>query len=117
MPLSTRMAMGSVPGAIAGVIVLKILERDLGSNFDTVIFALLGAALLLTGAALLARVLLTPEHGESEVASVTMTTLRTAVAIVLGPSVGLVIGVTSAGSGALISVGLIFLFSSTERTA
>jgi len=38
---------------------------------------------------------------------VTMTSGRLAVAIVLG----LVIGVTSAGSGALISVGLIFLFS------
>jgi hypothetical protein len=52
-----------------------------------------------------ARVLLTSEPGENEVASVTMTTRRTSVAIVLGLCVGLVIGVTSAGSGALISVG------------
>jgi hypothetical protein len=32
--------------AIAGVILLKILERDLGSNFETVIFTALGAVLI-----------------------------------------------------------------------
>jgi uncharacterized membrane protein YfcA len=53
--LSTRMAFGSVPAAVLGVISLKYLERHLGSDFDTVIFSLLAAALLLSGAALLAR--------------------------------------------------------------
>ena len=110
MPLSTRMAIGSVPGAVAGVILLKILERELGANFDTVIFSLLGGALLLTGAALLARVLIRARPGDRETESVEMTPAHTAIAIALGLCVGLVIGVTSAGSGALISVGLIFLF-------
>jgi uncharacterized membrane protein YfcA len=110
MGLSQRMAYGSVPGAIAGVILLKILERDLGSNFETVIFTTLGAVLLLTGAAMLARVLFTrsPEDGEND--RVEMTPGRTAQAVVLGLCVGFVVGVTSAGSGALISAGLIFLF-------
>lgn len=110
MPLSTRMAIGSVPGAVAGVILLKILERELGANFDTVIFSLLGGALLLTGAALLARVLIRARPGDRETESVEMTPAHTAIAIALGLCVGLVIGVTSASSGALISVGLIFLF-------
>jgi ABC-type branched-subunit amino acid transport system permease subunit len=56
------MAYGSVPGAIAGVILLKVLERDLGSSFETVIFTALGAVLILTGAAMLALVLLTQPH-------------------------------------------------------
>lgn len=110
MPLSTRMAIGSVPGAVAGVIVLKILERDLGSDFETVIFSALGAALLLTGAALLARVRIKPRPGDGETESAELTRGRTAAAIALGLFVGLVIGVTSAGSGALISAGLIFFF-------
>jgi uncharacterized protein len=107
-PLSTRMAIGSVPGAIVGVIVLKILERKLGSGFDTVIFALLAGALLLTGTALLARVLTRSVPDEHD--GIRMTRARTAQAIALGACVGLVIGVTSAGSGALIAVGLILWF-------
>jgi uncharacterized membrane protein YfcA len=110
LPLSTRMALGSVPGAIVGVIVLKILERKLGSGFDTVIFTLLAIALLLTGIALLARVLISAGADLHETETVELTAARTAQAVVLGACVGLVIGVTSAGSGALIAVGLILLF-------
>src|SRR3982750_4773595 len=65
--LSTRMAIGSVPGAIAGTIILKKLEKDLGGGFDTVIFTLLAIALLLTGSALLLRIVLggnVSEHDE-----------------------------------------------------
>jgi uncharacterized protein len=107
VPLSTRMAIGSVPAAVLGVIELKYLERHLGSNFETVIFSLLAAALLLTGAALLARALMKvgPEHGHVE-----LTRARTVQAIALGACVGFVVGLTSAGSGALIAVGLILWF-------
>jgi uncharacterized membrane protein YfcA len=107
VPLSTRMAIGSVPAAVLGVIGLKYLERHLGSNFETIIFSLLAAALLLTGAALLARALINvgEEHNAVE-----LTRKRTAQAIAIGACVGFVVGLTSAGSGALIAVGLILLF-------
>jgi uncharacterized protein len=107
VPLSTRMAIGSVPAAVLGVIELKYLERHLGSSFETVIFSLLAAALLLTGAALLVRALIKggPEHGHVE-----LTRVRTVQAIALGACVGFVVGLTSAGSGALIAVGLILWF-------
>jgi uncharacterized membrane protein YfcA len=108
VPLSTRMAIGSVPAAVLGVISLKYLERHLGSNFETVIFSLLAAALLVTGAALMARVLI--KSGVQENNSVRLDRTRTIQAIVLGACVGFVIGLTSAGSGALIAVGLILWF-------
>jgi uncharacterized membrane protein YfcA len=108
VPLSTRMAIGSVPAAVLGVISLKYLERHLGSNFETVIFSLLSAALLLTGAALLARVLI--KSAVQETNSVSLDRRRTIQAIVLGACVGFVVGLTSAGSGALIAVGLILWF-------
>lgn len=106
--LSTRMALGSVPAAVIGVITLKWLERHLGSNFETVIFSLLAAALLLSGAALLARILLAAREDEHD--AVRLDRVRTTQAILLGACVGFVIGLTSAGSGALIAVGLIIWF-------
>jgi uncharacterized protein len=112
VPLSTRMAIGSVPAAVLGVIELKYLEHRLGSSFETVIFSLLAGALLLTGAALLARALIDP--GE-EHARVELTRVRTAQAIALGACVGFVVGLTSAGSGALIAVGLVLWFRLRPR--
>lgn len=111
--LSTRMAIGSVPGAIAGTIILKKLEKDLGSGFDTVIFTLLAIALLLTGAALLARIVLGGNVTETD--HIDLTPQKSVAAAVLGLFVGLVIGITSAGSGALIAVGLIVLFKMRPR--
>ena len=97
-----------MPGAVLGVITLKYLERHLGSDFETVIYTLLAVALLLSGAALLARVLMKATDGEHSSAPLTHAT--TTQAIVLGAFVGLVIGLTSAGSGALIAVGLVIWF-------
>jgi uncharacterized membrane protein YfcA len=108
VPLSTRMAFGSVPAAVAGVETLKYLEKHLGSDFETVIFTLLAAALLLSGAALLVRILIRSTGGECS--SVRLTRKATAQAIVTGAFVGFVIGLTSAGSGALIAVALIIWF-------
>jgi uncharacterized membrane protein YfcA len=108
VPLSTRMAFGSVPAAVAGVETLKYLERHLGSDFETVIFTLLAAALLLSGAALLVRILIRSTGGEHS--SVRLTRAATGQAIVIGAFVGFVVGLTSAGSGALIAVALIIWF-------
>jgi uncharacterized membrane protein YfcA len=108
VPLSTRMAFGSVPAAVAGVETLRYLEKHLGSDFETVIFTLLAAALLLSGAALLVRILIRSTGGEYS--SVRLTRKATAQAVVTGAFVGFVIGLTSAGSGALIAVALIIWF-------
>ncbi len=108
VPLSTRMAFGSVPAAVAGVETLKYLQRHLGSDFETVIFTLLAAALLLSGAALLARILIRSTGDEHE--SVRLTRAASAQAVVTGAFVGFVVGLTSAGSGALIAVALIVWF-------
>jgi len=110
MALSTRMALGSVPGAIVGTTLLGALERSLGSDLDTVVFALLGGALLLTGTALLARIFVLPRLAAAERTSAALGRRERIGATVLGAFVGLVLGLTSAGSGALIAVGLILFF-------
>ena len=110
MKLSTWMALGSVPAAIGGVYVLDLLERANGEDFDELLITLLAIALLLTGVMTLARALFLKKLHGRERDSVEMTPRHKVSAVVLGALVGFVLGVTSAGSGALIAVGLILLF-------
>ncbi len=107
--LSSWMALGSVPAAVGGVYVLTLLEDWTGRDFDDLLLAILAGALLLTGAATLVRAFLKRMH-ERERATIAMERRHKVAAVVLGVCVGFVLGVTSAGSGALIAVGLILLF-------
>jgi uncharacterized membrane protein YfcA len=109
LALSTWMAVGSVPAAIAGVYLLDVLEAHYGKRFDELLLALLSGALLLTGATTLARSFLKRFH-ERERDTVALERRHKVVAIALGVFVGFVLGITSAGSGALIAVGLILAF-------
>jgi uncharacterized membrane protein YfcA len=107
--LSTWMALGSVPAAVSGVFVLDLLERATGRDFDDLLLTILAAALLFTGVATLVRAFLKRLH-DRERATIPMDTRHKVAAVTLGVFVGFVLGVTSAGSGALIAVGLILLF-------
>jgi len=107
--LSSWMALGSVPAAIGGVYVLGLLEDWAGRDFENLVISILAGALLLTGAATLVRAFLKRMH-ERERDTIAMERRHKLAAVALGLSVGFVLGVTSAGSGALIAVGLILLF-------
>jgi uncharacterized protein len=109
MRLSSWMALGSVPAAVGGVYALDLLENASGRDFDELLLTLLAGALLLTGTATLVRSFLKRFH-ERERQTVTMERRHKVAAVALGIFVGFVLGVTSAGSGALIAVGLILLF-------
>jgi uncharacterized protein len=112
--LSSWMALGSVPAAILGVYVLDLLEDWAGRDFDELLITILACALLLTGAATLIRNFLR-RMDERERRSIPMERRHKVAAVALGGSVGFVLGVTSAGSGALIAVGLILLFRLTPQ--
>jgi uncharacterized membrane protein YfcA len=114
LTLSSWMAIGSVPAAILGVYVLTLLEDWLGNDFEDAVIALLAGALLLTGIATLIRSFLKRMH-ERERDTIEMERRHKVAAVLLGLSVGFVLGVTSAGSGALIAVGLILLFRLTPQ--
>lgn len=110
MSLSMWMAVGSVPAAIGGVYVLELLERAYGDEFDEILIVVLAITLLFTGVMTLTRALFLKALHDKERETIEMTTRNKVYAIVLGALVGFVLGVTSAGSGALIAVGLILLF-------
>jgi uncharacterized membrane protein YfcA len=112
--VSTALAIGSVPAAVAGVFTLKALERSEGPTFEQTILSAVGAVLLLCGIAMLARRWLGAaadaerEHGA-------LTRGRRMAAVTLGAAIGFVLGMTSAGSGALVTVALVLLFRLTPR--
>jgi uncharacterized protein len=109
-PLAMWMGVGSVPAAVGGVYVLHMLEDAYGKSFDDAMLVAVAAAVLLTGTTVLTRALFLKRHLERERSSFEMTTRDKVNAAVLGLFVGFVLGVTSAGSGTLIAVGLILLF-------
>ncbi len=110
MSLSLWMAVGSVPAAIGGVYVLELIERAYGDDFDSILIVALAITLLFTGIVTLGRALLVKGLHDKERDTIEMTTRNKVHAVVLGLLVGFVLGVTSAGSGALIAVGLILIF-------
>src|SRR3954447_10695955 len=111
--LSTWISIGSVPAAVGGVYVLNAIEDAYGSQFDDIMIAAVAAALLFTGVAVMIRALFAKQLAERE--RFEPTTRNKVLAVLLGVFVGFVLGVTSAGSGTLIAVGLILIFRLAPR--
>jgi uncharacterized protein len=109
------LAVGSCPGALVGVWVLDRIRHAIGKDFDTFMLWAIALVLLLTGALILWRALARSRHAARERGEFEMQTRHKVAAVVLGASVGFVLGITSAGSGTLISVGLILGFRLTPR--
>ena len=111
--LSWWMAVGSVPAAVSGVWIIHAIERRFGSAFDTVMLYLLAGAIAFTGIVTLVRAVFLRQLIARERETLVMATRHKVVAVLLGLSVGFVLGITSAGSGSLIALGLILIFRLT----
>jgi uncharacterized protein len=109
------LAVGSCPGALGGVYVLELLREAYGDGFDDFLLVLIAGALLLTGLLVLLRALVLAEAHRRERAHLKMEKRHKVAAVALGLSIGFVLGVTSAGSGTLIAVGLIIGFRLTPH--
>jgi uncharacterized membrane protein YfcA len=105
--LAWWLALGSCPGAVAGVILLDRL------GLEDILVPLIASALLLTGALVLYRALMRTSRRERQ--TVELETRHKVAAVLLGASVGFLLGLTSAGSGTLIAVGLIVGFRMAPR--
>lgn len=108
--LSWWMAAGSMPGSLLGVWLIERLHGAYGDSFDTVLLIIVAIALLVTAIATLGRTLFMPNAIARERESVDMTARRKVQAVLIGLVLGLVLGMTSVGSGALIGLALILVF-------
>ena len=100
--LALWLAAGSCPGAVLGVVLLERL------GLHDILLPLIAGALLLTGTLVLFRALMS--QGANERSEVVLDTRHKVAAVALGAAVGFVLGLTSAGSGTLIAIGLILGF-------
>jgi uncharacterized protein len=110
MDLVKWLAIGSVPSAVGGVLLVSWLQTQVGEDrLDELVYAVLGGTLLMVGIITLARALilrnLIDERDRFEVER-----RHKVAAIVIGATTGFVIGITSAGSGTVIAILLIAVY-------
>ena len=107
------MCAGSVPMAFLGAYLLHLLGAGSGqqgaAQQQNVEYAL-GAALLAGTAAMVVRSWLDRRSGQARAQSVAAVRVRPAVTIAIGAVGGLVVGMTSVGSGSLMIVLLLFAY-------
>jgi uncharacterized protein len=104
------LVLGSVPMAFVGAYLLKLLG-DASAAQDRV-EEILGAALLVGAAAMVLRYVLDWRAGQARLADVSQITTRPALTVAIGMIGGVIVGMTSVGSGSLMIVLLLFLYPS-----
>jgi uncharacterized membrane protein YfcA len=100
------LCIGSVPSAFAGVLLLRLLGPD--KSVQQAVSVALGVALLLAAAGLLLKAWMGRKRASSGPAPAI--TVRPVPTVLLGALGGLVVGLTSVGSGSLIIVLLLVLY-------
>jgi uncharacterized protein len=106
--LVALMSLGSVPMAFLGAYLLHRLGDS--SSAQTNIERILGAALLVGAAAMVLRLVLDRRAGNSRQGVVTEIAVHPARTVAIGMIGGIVVGMTSVGSGSLMIVLLLFLY-------
>lgn len=113
--VSKWLAVGSVPGALLGVLAINAVHDRWGEQVDTWLLVGIAVALVVVGLATLYRALFMRTAVARERHTVELTRRGRFQAVGTGLSLGLLVGATSVGSGALIGLVLIFLFRLTPH--
>ena len=102
------LVLGSVPFAFLGSYLLHLLGDS--SSAQTDVERILGAALLLGAFAMVLRYLLDLRGGQTRQGKVKEITVKPLLTVAIGAVGGLIVGLTSVGSGSLMIVLLLFLY-------
>ena len=102
------MTLGSVPMAFAGSFLLREMG-DSGSGQANIEIAL-GAALLIGSAPMVLRYILDKRSGRPRTGKIAEVTLRPVPTVLIGMVGGLIVGITSVGSGSLMIILLLFTY-------
>lgn len=109
--VSKWLAFGSVPGSVVGVLLLDLVLKH---KPDTLLIGV-AVALFVVALSILFRALFLRAAVERERHTVELTTGTKVAAVALGAVLGLLLGLTSVGSGALIGLALILVFRLTPH--
>jgi uncharacterized membrane protein YfcA len=102
------MVLGSVPAALFGAWLLSRFGN--GAAAQANVEKALGAALLAGTVAMVLRYVLDRRSGQQRIGTVSQVTVRPLVTVAIGVIGGLVVGITSVGSGSLMIVLLLFAY-------
>ncbi len=106
-----RLALGSIPGALAGLALLEHLRSRGGDTMDRVVVRMLGVALMCVALSLFIRCLGGPRaKSAGELASLKGPKWLTSL---LGAVIGFLVSLTSVGSGSLIVACLVVIYPIT----
>jgi uncharacterized protein len=108
MRLVGWMVAGSVPMAFFGSFLLRQLGNSAAAEQHVEI--LLGAALLVGAAAMVLRYVLDRRSGQPRIGTIQQVNVRPLPTIAIGAIGGLIVGLTSVGSGSLMIVLMLFLY-------
>ncbi len=103
------MVLGSVPMAFLGSYLLHVLGAG-GAADQTNVEIALGVALLIGAGAMVVRYLLDRRSGQQRLATISEIAVRPLPTIMIGAVGGLIVGLTSVGSGSLMIVLLLFVY-------
>jgi len=113
--VSKWLAVGSMPGSLLGVVLVNRLHDAYGTGFDGVLLVSVAGALIIVALSILGRALFMPRLVARERHSVALSGRVRAGAAGIGLVLGLLVGMTSVGSGALIGLALILVFRLTPH--
>jgi uncharacterized membrane protein YfcA len=113
--VSKWLAYGGIPGTLIGVILVDRLHKAYGKSFDHVLIGCVAGALVIVASVVIVRTLLLTSAAKSERHSYTFSRRAGLSATALGFVLGLILGMTSVGSGALIGVAMIVIFRLTPQ--
>jgi uncharacterized membrane protein YfcA len=113
--VSKWLAYGGVPGTLIGVLLVDRLHKAYGKGFDHALVGCVAGALVIVASVVLVRTLLLSSAAKRERHSFRFTRRAALAAIALGFVLGLILGMTSVGSGALIGVAMIVIFRLTPQ--
>ncbi|HWD52848.1 MAG TPA: sulfite exporter TauE/SafE family protein [Acidimicrobiales bacterium] len=102
------MVLGSVPMAFFGTFLLHEMGNSAAAEKN--VQTALGAALLVGAAAMALRYVLDRRAGQVEKVEVQQLTIRPLPSVLIGMVGGIIVGITSVGSGSLMIVFLLFLY-------
>jgi uncharacterized protein len=102
------LALGSVPAALAGTYILHLLGNS--AHATKQVELVLGVALLIGASAMALRYALDRRSGAQRAAGVHELVVRPPITVAIGIIGGLVVGLTSVGSGSLMIVLLLFAY-------
>lgn len=109
-PLVLWLALGSVPAAFGGVLLLRALGGN-DQDLQSIIKTALGVALIAAAAGIVLKALQTVRSvARYGVVAPPPVVVRPVPTLIVGVIGGLVVGMTSVGSGSLIIVALLFLY-------